>query len=272
VTFTVRGAAKTPRWKIAGPAKRFNANLNLACDTRLFRYHLEVIIPFDRPSRFGRLGKSAPGTQEAVLAAVAARAVLAGVVWSRDDQRFVFYTNSLKWTAKLESRLRAETGYEGLRVSWVLDPDWSLYRRLQEGPEIGTKYSVMLALLVVTGLVARVTVRDAYGHAWSDGELYLLVILFAAFALPRMLALQFPRHAELMAGATAVSVSAAVFALLALTRMPAWAGLVTSLLAGAALVAAVRAAHSSRGRAIAHRGLGVFRHSSAPILRDERVR
>jgi len=61
-----------PSWKIAGPTKRFNANLGLACDTRLFRYHLEVIIPFDRPSRFGRIGAAAPGTQEQVLAAVGA--------------------------------------------------------------------------------------------------------------------------------------------------------------------------------------------------------
>lgn len=271
VTFTVRSAAKTPSWKIAGPAKRFNANLAQACDTRLFRYHLEVIIPFERPSRFGRLGKSVPGTQEVVLAAVGARAVLAGVVWSRDDERFVFYTNSLKWAAKLESRLQEATGYEALRVSWVLDPDWSLYRRLQEGAEISPKYYV-LALLVPVALVARVMVKDAYGYTWGEWEVAVFVIVLAAFALPRMLGLQIPRYPALMAGAGAVTASAVVFALLALTRVPVWTGLVTSLLAGAALAAGVRAACSSAGRAIARRALGgVFRRSSAPMPRDERV-
>jgi len=70
-------------------------------------------------------------------------------------------------------------------------------------------------------------------------EFVVSVILIAAFTLPRTSARWSPKHPALILGARAVAVSAVIFPLLALTRMPAWTGVIASLLAGAALVAGV---------------------------------
>jgi hypothetical protein len=107
----------------------------------------------------------------------------------------------------------------------------------------------------------------------ARGEIAALAIVVAAFWLPREYLQWFPRHPVLIPGARAAAVSAVLlFPLLALTRVPAWIGLVASLPAGAALVAGVQVARSSTGRAIARRVLGAVPRSGAPILRDERLR
>jgi hypothetical protein len=269
---TVRAAAEMPAWEVADAALggiwRFNAALRYARDTRLYPYALEVFIPVAQAGRRGQ-HETAEANEEKVIALVADRAVLAGALTAPDGQRFTFYTDSPDWTAKLQGQLRAATGIGTLRVYCDPDAHWSIYRSRRGGgrgsgrADITVKYLALIALGPMS-LLPWIMVKTAYGQAWGGGELAVLVILVAAFALPRAYTRRFTERPALILGARAVAVSAVLFALLALTRVPAWIGVITSLLAGTALVAGVRVARSSTGRAIARRARGGAVRSSGP--------
>jgi hypothetical protein len=270
---TVRAAAEMPAWEVAyaprGGIWRFNAALRNASDTSLYPYALEVFIP---SARVGPRGHHGPAeAEEKVVAVVAGRAVLAGVLTSPDGQRFTFYTGSPDWTAKLQGQLRAATGTGTLSAYCDPDPGWSIYRNRRGKKEISSKTLALIALCA-TSLLPWIMVKTAYGQAWGGGELAVLIILLAAFALPRTYARWSTEHPALILGARAAAVSAVLFSLLALTRVPAWIALVTSLPAGAALVAGVRVARSSTGRAVARRARGgAVRSSGARVPRRRTV-
>jgi hypothetical protein len=261
---TVRAAAETPAWEttlLGGRTWdgiwRFNAALRHASDTSLYPYVLGVSILSAQAGPRGHHGAAEADTEEKVTAVVAGRAVLFSVRTSRDRQDFMFYTGSPDWTATLESQLRAATGTGIPVVNCYPDPRWSAYRYQYSRRENGIFLKIVaLMMLSLTSLLLWLMVNVAYGQAWGGGELAVLVILIAALALLRRYARWSTEHPALRLGARAVAVSAVLFPLLTLTRVPAWIALVTSLLAGAALVAGVRVARSSTGRAVARRAYG----------------
>ena len=277
---TVRAAAETPAWETTwsggstwGGIRRFNAALRHADDTSLYPYHLVVRILPALAGRRGHHGAAEADTEEKVTAVVAGRAVLYEVFTSGDRQEFSFYTGSPDWTATLESQLRAAIGTGIPLVKCDPDPRWSSYRYQYSRRENGI-FSKILALMVLslTSILLCLMVNAAYGQAWGGGELAVLVILIAALALLRRYARWSTGHPALRPGARAAAVSAVLFPLLALTRVPAWTGLITSLLAGAALVAGVRVARSSTGRAVARRAYGgAARNSGARVPRRRTV-
>jgi hypothetical protein len=252
---TVRAAAEMPAWETTDTLDgiwRFNAALRYVRDARSYPYALDVFVPVARVGPPRR--HHGASTEEQVTEVVAGRAVLAGVLTSRDGQRFVFYTDSPDWTAKLQGQLRAATGSGTLRVYCDPDAGWHRFRSQRRRREDSLK-PIVLGLLSPTSIVPWVMVKDAYGPAWGWGELVVLGILAVAFLLPHTYVPWFSQHPAPIRGARAVALSAALlFPLLALTRVPAWIALITSLLAGAALVAGVRAARSNTSRALA--GLG----------------
>lgn len=247
---TVRTAAEAPSWKVTNAAMggiwRFNAALRHASDTSKYPHNLEVVIPFAQAGPRGHHGTADAGTEEKVIEVVAGRAVLAGVLTSRDDQRFEFYTDSPDWTAKLHGQLQA-AGIGTLRVNCDPDAHWYIYRDLRGREQVSPKTLVVLGLFLVS-LVLWIPVQAAYGQAWGGGEFAVSIILIAALVLPRTNARWSPKHPALILGARAVAVSAVLFPLLALTRVPAWIGLIASLLAGAALVAGVWGARLKYGQ------------------------
>ena len=182
---TVQAATEMPEWEIAdatwGGIWRFNAALRYARDRSLYPYSLEVFIPSKRAGP--RQHEAAdPSTEEKVIAVVAGRAVLVGVRTSRDGRQFQFYTGSADWTARLQGQLRTATGSGTLTVYCSLDAHWMTYRDLRGRPKVGLKHYA-LALVCPTLLVPWVMVKDAYGQAWSGGEIAALAIVVAA---PRM--------------------------------------------------------------------------------------
>ncbi len=246
---TVRAAAKAPAWKITnatmGGSWRFNAALRHASDTSKYPYNLEVVIPLAQTGPRGHHGTA--DAEEKVIEVVADRAVLAGVLTSGEDQRFEFYTDSPDWTAKIQGQLRAATGIGTLRANCDPDAQWYIYRDLRGRDQVGPKTLIVLGLFLVS-VVLWIPVQGVYGQAWGWGELAVSIILIAARALPRTNARWSPKYPALILGARAVAVSAVLFPLLALTRVPAWIGLITSLLAGAALVAGVWVARLKYGQ------------------------
>jgi hypothetical protein len=232
---------------------RYNAALRYARDTKLYPYRLEVIAPFVETGRHGRPGATAthwPGNIEAeieekVIAGVADRAVLAGVLTDQGDHRFVFYTDSDSpdWNAKLRGRLRTATGIPTLRVYCDPDLDWFSYKdRSFRGSQPVSSETLKIIWLCAAAPAPYGAVQAAYHGAWGLGELTVLGILVAARLLTRSGLLQTPVRPALTFGAYATALSAVIFPLLALVRVPAWTALIISLLAGPALAACARKA------------------------------
>ena len=174
---TVLAAAAAPVWKIHDPGAgglnagiqfwRFNAALQLARDTRLYPYNLEVLVPFAKVDQAGRPTAAESerlADLERIVAFVADRAVLAGVhmrvgkVGAEGDQRLVFYTDSPDWTDKLRSQLRGSTGVNNLQAYCDADPHWSLYRRMHG---LGLLAGPVLAPTVLIARLKRMWPRRA---------------------------------------------------------------------------------------------------------------
>jgi hypothetical protein len=261
---TVRAAAEMPAWETAsvgviGGVSRFNAALRHARDAGSYPYALDVFVPSVRLGPRGHHGSAEPesSTEDKVTEVVADRAVLAGVIMSRDGaQRFVFYTASPDWITRLQGQLRAATRIGNLHVCCDPDERWYAYRNLR-GTELIRARALARSVPCATSLLLWAIVTPAHGRGWCAGELALLALWLAALALPRAYGRWFTGHPAMLLASRAAAGAMVVFPLLALTRVPAWPGLVISLLAGAGLLAAVaRAARSRTGGAVTRRARG----------------
>lgn len=263
---TVRDAAAAPAWKtlyfhVSRPrygavpgagigSWRYNAALRYARDTKLYPYCLEVFVPFAKTGRHGR--PNAAETQwpadveaeieEKVIAGVGDRAVLAGVLTDQGDHRFFFYTDFPVLTAKLRGQLRAATGIGTLRVYCEPDIQWFTYkfRTSMAREPLSVRWTLRFVVLCAAGPASYGAVQSAYHGVWGLGELLVLGILVGARLLTRYSSRQPPVRPALAFGGYATALSAIIFPLLALVRVPALTGLVISLLAGPALAAAAR--------------------------------
>jgi hypothetical protein len=243
---TVRAAADAPAWAFTSTTTsswRFNAALRRASDASEYPYNLEVVIPFAQTGRRGHHGTVGSDTEEKVTEVVADRAVLAGVHTSTDDLRFEFYTGSPDWTAKLHGQLQVATGISNLRVTCTPDAQWNVYRyryRYDHDDWRRQPLSPRAFALIGLGMISCllwIPVYGAYGPAWGGGVFAAFVIVIGARALASRYARWFPRRPAVIIGARVVAVSVYIIPFLAFTRMPAWIGLIASLLAGAAVVA-----------------------------------
>ena len=246
---TTARAAAAPARKTRGPLTRaarvdgWRPNAALRRDMKLYPYCLEVVVPLASVGRDGypteREAQRLAKIEEMVLAYIAGRAVLVGHLTSPlwHDHRLVFYTDSPDWTASLRSELRAATGVGALRVNCDPDPHWYEYSHLRvRGPE--SRKQVIVAWLCLVALLSSYgAVQAAYHGAWGAGEVAVLVILVATRWRARKSLRQSPTRPALTFGTAAVALSAIVFPVLALARVPAWIGLIISLLAGPALAA-----------------------------------
>jgi hypothetical protein len=271
---TVRDAAAWPVWEISDPwglrysagsdCWRFNAAMRFARDTRLYPYCLEVGV---RSARVGRFGHPTAETalpvdlEEEVTAVVADQAVLAGVLTSLDEQRFVFYTDSADWTAKLRGQLRSATGIATLSVNCDLDPKWHEYRSLRKMRDAAGPETFKVVGLCAAVFILCVAVQAAYHGAWGAGEAVVGIVLVASRWVRRNGVLRYPGQAALTFAASALALAAIVFPLLGLARVPAWAGLIISALAGPALAPVVRKARNRRWRPLRR----TLRDSAGPI-------
>jgi Family of unknown function (DUF695) len=258
---TVRDAAAAPVWEISDPwgvgpsagsdCWRFNAAMRFARDTRLYPYCLEVVVSF---AKTGPVGHPTAETarladlEEEVTAVVADRAVLVGVLTTLDDLRFVFYADSAEWTAKLRSQLRGATGIGTLRVNCDPDLKWFEYRTFRKRRDYVGPETLRLFGLCVAAAILCLMVQAAYHGAWGAGEAVVGIVLVASRWMRRNGLLRFPAHPAVTFGASALALAAIVFPLLGLARVPAWAGLIISVLAGPALAPLVRKARNRRWR------------------------
>jgi Family of unknown function (DUF695) len=258
---TVREAAAYPMWEISDPwglrysagsdCWRFNAAMRFARDTRLYPYCLEFGVSSARTGRFGHHAAESArlaDLEEEVAAVVADRAVLAGVLTSLDEQRFVFYTDSADWTAKLRGQLRSATGIGTLWANCDLDPQWHEYRSLRKKRDAAGPETFKVVGLCAAVFILCVAVQAAYHGLWGVGEAVVGIGLVASRWVRRNGLLRPPAQAALTFGASALALAAIVFPLLGLGRVPAWAALIISVLAGPALAPVVRKARNRRWR------------------------
>jgi hypothetical protein len=171
------------------------------------------------------------------------RAVLAGArtaigrVGNEGAQVFVLYTDSPDWAGKLGGQLRGATGASNLGVNCDPDPRWHHYRDLHGrlGQDPPTLKDVELVGLGVATLAFYGAVQRAYHGAWGPGRVAVIVVPIAVLRLTRYRLRQSPLRPALTFCVYAVALSAFVFALLAIGRVPAWIALPIGLLAGPAL-------------------------------------
>lgn len=271
---TVQDAAAAPVWEISDPwgvgqsagsdCWRFNAAMRFARDTRLYPYCLEVVVSFARTGPLGHPTAEAArlaDLEEEVIAVVADRAVLVGLLTTLDDQRFVFYTDSPDWTAELRGQLRAATSIGTLRVNCDPDLKWFEYRSFRRMRDYVGPETLRLFGLCAAAAILSLVVQAAYHGAWGVGEAVVGIILVASRWMRRNGLLRSPAHPALTFGASALAPAAIVFPLLGLARVPAWAGLIISVLAGPALAPVVRKARNRRWRPLRR----TLRDSAGPV-------
>jgi hypothetical protein len=256
---TVRAAAAAPVWEFRDPHRlspdagvdsyRFNAALRFARGKGRYPYNLDVVVPFRGVDKAGRPTEAEidrlADIEEKAVAIVGDRGVLAGAraaigrVRNEGAQVFVFYTDSPDWTAK---PFRGATGVGNLGVNCDPDPRWHHYRDMRGGwgQDPPTLKDVEVVGLGLAALAFYGAVQAAYHGAWGPGGLAVIIVLIAARRLGRYRLRQSPLRPALTFGGYAMALSAFVFALLAIGRVPAWIALVAGLLAGPALAAGGR--------------------------------
>jgi Family of unknown function (DUF695) len=250
-TRTVLAAVASPAWKTRGISRRgaqaryrVNTALGHANDISLYPVRIEVAVPLRQPS-FNGLPTAAEqrrlaGIEETLLGAVAARAVLAGVLTSVGVCHFVFYAATADWVQEIGPALQPVAGRTSVQVT--PDPAWQTFRKLLRAAR--RTNTIGIAALCLAPFIDGVLAGSAYGAAWG----------IAAFAAPLVLtAMFFPfrrqgphwylAHSVVMSSLFAALLGAILFGVVAhlgrALSLPAWGSALASLVIGAGLVAAV---------------------------------
>jgi len=112
---------------------RFNAGAQHLAGSPRYGIQIGVAIPLRLPDSRGLpQGKEFDeinSIEETLLAKVAGRALLVGVITTGGMREFVLYTGSGEWIRSFHEEMRAAITTHEVQVMAQADPDWSVFRQ-----------------------------------------------------------------------------------------------------------------------------------------------